>query len=107
MTMGSMLPPVRGLHEPPEPDPDDIPAGGPPDNDQDDSGGVSPDWVSYHDDQTVCGACQHLQGEQCEVLKMPVPQGGHCEAWEPQEQQTGQVPGPEAAGGPPSGSQPQ
>jgi hypothetical protein len=93
-------PPVRGLHEPPpheEPDMDD--RGGAPDQDQDDSQQIQPEWVHFGTEAENCKYCTYMNGNDCEVLRMPVGPEDHCSAFAPKDQ--GAMP-PEA--GPPMGN---
>ena len=94
-------PPVRGLHEPPEPEPDADEQGGPSDQDQDDQG-MDPSWLDYTTEAERCNSCQHMGDDgTCSVLKMQVGPGDHCKAYEPKaaEASQGGVPPPPDIGG--------
>jgi hypothetical protein len=85
------------LGGPNEPDADE--QGGPPDNDMDDpsgggEGGVKPEWVAYHTGDETCQNCEYMaDGGMCDVLKMNVGPNDHCEAFEPKQDQSGQMGG--------------
>ena len=47
------------------------------------SGTVKPEWVDYHTDKQCCETCSMRDEDgKCALLKMPVPDYAHCEAWE-------------------------
>lgn len=42
----------------------------------------TPESVLYHDSSETCHACEYMNGGQCDFLKMPVDDGGHCQRFE-------------------------
>lgn len=43
---------------------------------------ITPEAVSYHGADQMCGACSYYVEGQCKVLKMPVENGAWCKAFE-------------------------
>lgn len=101
-------PPMQDFGDPDGPPAQNTPppgAGGPGDNDADDTGqGVvlTLDQIGYHDEPHSCQLCKHYHDGMCEVAQQTVSPEGGCDVFAAQDEDSGGMGQPQQ-GMPPQG----